>query len=390
MVALTRAQAKSKDDASSNHDTSDSLSMDADAIMTDATSNPEDYDNLDYSSDDYEDNNGLRPWPPTLADTINSARRVREKFARLALQSKTELSSEIAPLCPLDPLSDVRTAGFEFAKTLDSADSAGGVAVLVEEDSFSASRFGKGEGEKSGNVFREWQVLRQREVARPTFDPDGATELKTLGLFASLPGELRNRIYRLVLVMPLPLPLPYPFVMRVKTCALGACVHSRLPTAVEGILSSCRQIRLEAMPIFLAENVGFRFDARVVEARCPAHWIRALGPYARLLRRVVLEVAVYRCAGGMEMHEMVLTCPLGHGWAHGEGMDVQWVQDDRVIEVAIRKAIAEKAEEQCRRVEGHVGELNDQLRVGSVKVEEALRAIVGSDWMADVIWKCRK
>ena len=214
-----------------------------------------------------------------------------------------------------------------------------------------------------------------------------------MGLFALLPAELRNSVYRLALIMPTTTepPLPFNIMMERETCTMGPCTHSKLPTAVPGILSTCRQIRAEAMPIFVAENVGFRFDARVVEARCIANWIRVLGSYARLIQKVVLVFTVFESYGSVRDHEIVLTCPQGHLLAQSEGMTGQGKTEVGLFEMQVDKEIEEKAAKTCAQLKSLVQEWNDRLSMGmEVKIEEALREISGSDWLADVVYRVKK
>ena len=192
----------------------------------------------------------FRRWPPDTMEVRSSARKMREQLAELALQRKLRESiastgeespvpAKIAASCDLDPFASVATSGFDFAKSLDATDGPGMVGVFVEADSFS-------KGDQTGEMWKDWQLQRQHRSS-PTYDAHRETELATMGLFARLPGELRNRIYRLVLVMDQT--IPYPFIMEAETCALGVCVHANLDTALPGLLSTCRQLRAEGLPI---------------------------------------------------------------------------------------------------------------------------------------------
>jgi hypothetical protein len=349
------------------------------------------------SSPDFDDSQpSFRRWAPTTMDVRSSARRMREKLAELALertQRQTTASGQegsatatIAASCDLDPFASVATSGFDFAKSLDTTDGAGSVGVMVESDSFSTTRFGA----TNPNAYATWQMQRQQHTSSPT----RTTELATLGLLARLPGEIRNRIYRLIL-LAIP-PTPYNYALTPQTCSLGACTHACLPTSVPGILSTCRQIRSEGLPIFVAENIGFHFASRLVAARCVANWLRALGTHAASIRTLELEVHVYERDGGRGAgtRMVVLTrspcLPLTGPLAGREGLRGDRLQADK-IEVEIAKQIRNKAGEQCKRIKGHVEELNGRLMSGGgLRVEEAMYEVVGSDLMADLVWKCGK
>jgi hypothetical protein len=377
-MVLTRAQAKSTASKASeiNNDLFVTLAVTSSGKIR---ANP-----ALSSSEDSDDDEEQDSWPPLTSAVRDGARKLREKLKDMALQMKegttVDNATDQQPASSMDPFSNVSTMGFEFAKSLDNTDGPGGMAVMVDSDSSTVT------GKVS--AFHTWQLQRHEQSAPTPSNPDHATELATMGLFALLPGELRNRIYRLVLLMTSP--LPYPISMPYKTCALGPCVHARLPTAVPGLLSSCRQIRSEAMPIFLAENTGFKFEARVVECRCPANWIRALGRYTRLIKTVVLEVNVFRSLGAGETHDIELTCPQSAVLALNEEGAMLGI-DMGGFGIRIADEMKEKAPQQCEKIRKHVLELNGRLTAGAeVRTEEVLREFVGSDWLADVVWKCKK
>lgn len=145
------------------------------------------------------------------------------------------------------------------------------------------------------------------------------------------------------------------------------------------------------MPIFVAENVAFRFDARVVEARCTAHWIRAIGWYARLIKKVEFVFTVFESYGRVRDHEIVLTCPQGHVLAQGEGVGGEGVTQVGLFDVKIDEDVQEKSIIACEKLKKRVQEWNDRLSMGSeVRTEEALWEFVGSDCVSDVVWRCKK
>ena len=374
-MVLTRAQAKSTKSSGINKDLCVTLAVTSSGKIqaNPIRSSPEDSDDEQHNS-----------WPPETQDVRNGARNLRAKLEAMALQRKRSLTvdstADQQPARSIDPFSNVSTTGFEFAKSLDNTDGPGGMAVMVDFDSSALTG--------NGSPFHTWQLQRQQRSAPTPSNPDQATELATMGLFALLPGELRNRIYRLILLMDSP--QPYPICMPSKTCNLGPCVHARLPTGVPGLLSTCRQIRNEAMPIFLAENGGFSFEASLVTCRCPANWIRALAWYARLIKMVVLGVNVQQSSGGVEMHDIELTCPQSAILALNEE-GAMLGREMGGFGIKIGDEMKVKAPEQCEKIRKHVLELNARLTAGAeVRTEEVLREFVGSDWMADVVWKCKK
>ncbi|KAK3678441.1 hypothetical protein LTR78_001738 [Recurvomyces mirabilis] len=141
-----------------------------------------------------------------------------------------------------------------------------------------------------------------------------------MGLFALLPGELRNTIYRLAFVPP-PSHQPVQITGSDLICGLGACVHSKASVAAPGMASTCKKVREELMPIYCAEN-EFGFDAVMVRNRCVGAWLKGLGGYAGLVRRVGVDVLVLERRGGVggggggmvgRMGRIRVECPIARG-----------------------------------------------------------------------------
>lgn len=232
------------------------------------------------------------------------------------------------------------------------------------------------------NVYREWQLRRQADTQTappPQQPPPSAPLLANMGLFARLPGEIRNRLYRLALLTPSS-DEPFLITMQPATCSLGPCTHAKLPTAVPGLLSSCRQIRQEALPIFCAEN-KFKFDAKTVRERCTANWVRALGHYARLIPSVILEIYVWEDVSPSNhkkvgrTYEMMLDCPFG--------------PISKSNDLNVNEPIYAKEPETCQKLFEHWASLAERGQEGE-KMETLLVEFLWSDLMADLVWRCRK
>ncbi|KAK3112070.1 hypothetical protein LTR53_012048 [Teratosphaeriaceae sp. CCFEE 6253] len=154
--------------------------------------------------------------------------------------------------------------------------------------------------------------LRQTKTKRAKKESNAVSDM---GLFGLLPGELRNFIYRLAFVPPT---AEQPVVIAGSDliCGRGACVHKLAAVAAPAIASSCSQLRNEIMPIFAAEN-EFRLDAVMVRNRCAAFWAKSLNTYARLVKKVTLEVLIQTrirtAIGGTDnqVGEITITCPVG-------------------------------------------------------------------------------
>ena len=244
----------------------------------------------------------------------------------------------------------------------------------------------------TGQVFLDRDVAQQkwdavmrarRAVLAQTEDDAHPSNLPSsdMGLFARLPGELRNRIYRFALVEGDN--TPFLISMQKETCNLGACIHMRMPTAVPGILNVCQQIRAESMPIFIAEN-SFKFDAEIVKARCVANWLRVIGSYGALLSKVILDVVSWEVPRGVRA---VSNEKVG---VHYE-MALRWktFPQDR-WSLHMDTELVAKAASETGVLHEYVDKLNMEMeRAGKAK-EVALRDFVWSDWLAHCVWICRK
>ena len=214
---------------------------------------------------------------------------------------------------------------------------------------------------------------RSRRIAATRDDPPPSN----MGVFARLPGELRNQIYRFALVEPPG--TPHTLTMQpgpgpagpCSTCDHGPCSHAKLRTGLPGLLNASRQLRTEALPLFLAEN-DFAFDARTTRARCGHGWLATLGPYARLVRGLELRVGVRTRQPDREF-------PIGLTRAPGG--------DGRLL-VSIGLTLRERAPKECRRLKAFVAELNRTM-AGCEWVERADR-VVWSDLLADLVFRAAR
>lgn len=113
----------------------------------------------------------------------------------------------------------------------------------------------------------------------PAITPTSTCPSSDIGCLQKLPGELRNRIYRLSILSDGPVQVTMP----PRTCASGACLHTKSANNVPAIANTCRQLRWEAMPIYCAENAHFQFDDGTVQQSCVGNYLRSLGDYADLI-----------------------------------------------------------------------------------------------------------
>lgn len=194
-----------------------------------------------------------------------------------------------------------------------------------------------------------------------------------IGIFATLPGEIRNRIYRFAVLEPESKPVAIN--LEPKTCSMGACLHNKVSFNLPGIASTCRQLRWEAAPIFLAENVAFQFDDGVVQQCCVSNYLRTLGSYVDLIPQFnfLLKRPIWNFDQFVEYatYTFVLTPPKG---SNGEFSLEQWEAKDRDIC-------------QCQ-LDDLVTDMN--RRKDGVAMGGLVQEFVDSEEFADFVWRTRK
>jgi len=155
----------------------------------------------------------------------------------------------------------------------------------------------------------------------------------------------------------------------------------KLPTAIPGVLSACKQMRAEALPIFLTEN-QFKFDADLVRNRCVANWVRGLGPHGARLSKLVLEVMCPE-------EGRTPTGDMQQVWKP-ETISIHWSRRSERWKVGISGKIRLKAKDECAKLDTHEKLLLKQVQDDGMPREEALLEFVWSDWLADVVFRCDK
>ncbi|CZT19669.1 uncharacterized protein RCC_05520 [Ramularia collo-cygni] len=107
-----------------------------------------------------------------------------------------------------------------------------------------------------------------------------------IGTLIKLPGEIRNQIYQLATLGMDPILVTMPF----RTCGIGRCLHTSVGYNVPGITQTCKQLRWEALPIYLAENPAVHFDAGATLDGCTLRYLESLGSYADLIPKYILTL----------------------------------------------------------------------------------------------------
>ena len=113
--------------------------------------------------------------------------------------------------------------------------------------------------------------------------------------FANLPAEIRNQIYRCILIQ------------RTQPVKLVKCQGG--PTINDlAIIFTNRLVYSEAMPIFLSGN-AFSITGRRKEHT----WLRRMRPEGRSeLRNITLEVSEFRCNHDFSVYNALSMCPRVH------------------------------------------------------------------------------
>ena len=358
---------------------------------------------LDASNSETEsesENEGLEryPGPPSPR---SSARKYREKIAEL--QSTTPKKRQIGGggkmlvgqdmENPFDRLNEAkgskkRVDGGDKEENKGRMSKVGLGGVVIDAAPFAESKL----AHQVENGYKAWQIRRATRSQSKAKTSNQLWPLSNMGHFATLPGELRNRIYRYSLLTS-SCSEPFLITMQHGTCSLGPCLHAKLPTAVPGLLSSCRQVRGEAMPIFCGENI-FKFDAKTVRDRCTANWLRALGHYGGLIPRILLEIIVWepeeRNSTKMigRAYELTLHCPANAPASSVAGVRVGLVEKEDAFVLRIGPQIWAKEMEMCQKLLKHVERLNE--RTGTEVAEKLMLEFLWSDWMAELVYRCKK
>lgn len=194
-----------------------------------------------------------------------------------------------------------------------------------------------------------------------------------IGTLIKLPGEIRNRIYRLATVGEDPIIVNMPF----RTCGIGRCLHTTVSYNVPGIAQTCKQLRWESLPIYLAENPAVKFEAGATQDGCTKQYLKSLGSYADLIHKYifVLQRPIWTLDKFEEyaIYNFTINTPNLDGI--GEYTVEQW-------ESAGRKVCQCKLE---KLVEG----LNLKKKSGKLAGQVILE-LVDDDDFSDFVWRMKK
>lgn len=212
----------------------------------------------------------------------------------------------------------------------------------------------------------------QKQAATSTYQ---TTQCPTsdIGTLIKLPGEIRNRIYRLATVTPEPIHVSMPF----RTCGMGRCLHTSVAYNVPGIAQTCKQLRWESLPIYLVENSAVQFNAGATHDSCTVNYLNSLGDYADLIPKYtfVMQRPMWTLDKFEEyaIYHFSITTPKLDG--SGEYALEQW-------EKAGRKVC------QCD-MEKLVEDLNKKRKMGMLAGKAMLEFLDDEDF-SDFVWRMRK
>ncbi|RMY15145.1 hypothetical protein D0868_01054 [Hortaea werneckii] len=343
-----------------------------------------------------------RSSPPSSASSIssNTSQKLR------SLQHEAENASDYEEPSPLKiglhgPISNSKASQqlAKWCKTYHRKTTPGG---YLGDSDFPVVTMNGAEVAPGKSKLNRWEAHQLRQVqARnegggglipaPLRSSDGKKGKEftpsNLGLLARLPGEMRNIIYRYALVEPLDPITGQPQPVRLSgsdlICGRGPCVHDNLSGAAPGIVSTCRQIRKEVLGIWVGENEVL-FDAVMVRNRCAGNWVKALGHYACLLKRVRLEI-------------QVLVRPASSG-AQGQctkqesveiGVELPAGREDGRLDMSVEGRVPLKGKNEERGLREKVECLNEGGE--GVQGQAAnLAVLLYSEELAELVFKCRK
>ncbi|KAI7160473.1 hypothetical protein KC349_g3448 [Hortaea werneckii] len=343
-----------------------------------------------------------RSSPPSSASSTSS--NTSEKLR--SLQHEAENASDYEALSPLKiglhgPISNSK-ASQQLAKWRKTSHHQATPQRVLEDSDFPAVIVNGAKVAPRKSKLNRWEAHQLRQVqARNEEGGSIPTPLRVdgkgkkaeqfnpsnMGLLARLPGETRNIIYRYALVEPLDPIIGHPQPVRLSgsdlICGRGPCVHGNLRGAAPGIASTCRQIRKEVMGIWVGENEVL-FDAVMVRNRCAGNWVKALGHYACLLKKVRLEI-------------QVLVRPPSSG-AEGLctkqerveiGVELPAGREDGRFEMSIEGKVPSKGKDEEKGLREKVDGLNEggegvQGQAGNLAV------LLYSEELAELVFKCRK
>ncbi len=148
---------------------------------------------------------------------------------------------------------------------------------------------------------------------------DSPGKEKTIRSFMTLPPEIRNMIYKFVVI-----PTPKGFYVRADVLAFD-----RTPT----IAQTCRQTRKEALAIYYGHNT-FRVHIYTLSHLQPFYdWLKAIGPdYSKIIRQINIEIPGYGWANirhFLEVKESLLA----------PDVNVEFEIDNLYLEDSWRKAL---------------------------------------------------
>ncbi|KAF2207656.1 hypothetical protein CERZMDRAFT_88323 [Cercospora zeae-maydis SCOH1-5] len=110
-----------------------------------------------------------------------------------------------------------------------------------------------------------------------------AMPISDMGLLNRLPGEIRNKIYRFVVVEPkkeIRVTAPH------SDCIYRRCRHTKASYNLPALLNTCRQIRVECAHVYFSQNDTILFDQDVVHFRCVGNYIRSIGHYISMVKQI--------------------------------------------------------------------------------------------------------
>jgi hypothetical protein len=196
-----------------------------------------------------------------------------------------------------------------------------------------------------------------------------------IGKLATLPGEIRNHIYRYAVLQSDRRPIEIN--LEPDTCASGACLHTRTGHNVPALAQTCAQLRSEVLSIFIAES-AFQFDAGSTRQSCIGNWLRSLGSFADRVPTITFTVNGKPLLPYMYQPSFLFVITVPGKKIHG-----------RVAEMIEMQRQAEKRQFCHRHLENVLKSINAKSTAGEKRTGKLLEEFFDSEELADFVFYMR-
>ncbi len=212
-------------------------------------------------------------------------------------------------------------------------------------------------------------VVREATISAEQTIPAAAAQGVPMGALGRLPPEIRNGIYKLVLDDPVFSGHLLRIIHEHKTRGCGSDTQIRCLFTPPPLLTTCRQIRKEMLPLFVSSNT-LMIRYKTVRDRWQSYaWMRAIGRLGLSVRRAAFEIQ-FKTENGRLGHDLILVEFRGGDW--------------RQVRVMFRSKLRAEAPEHCKVVLAVAEELKKAKWIANG--EEFLKALAWSEAVEE-LWR---